>query len=365
MTIPHFNSPAPVSETTPVLTIVQLQDAFRTVCHNRRHFPPGADIWHLRFHAGQRLPQILTTVRAGRWLFSPLSLIRRHDGSCVAVWSAEDATVITALTLALRPLLPVSTHCEHLRGHGGGKTSVRRAREAITREGFRFVCRTDIKGYYAGIHHALLYEQLCRYVHHPVLRNLLYQFIHYSTEEGGTFYTPRKGIPRASSLSPLLAAFHLTEIDRHFEQQPHLRYARFMDDFLIFTRTRHHLRRAVRVLNGFLTQYGFAQHPGKTFIGRITRGTDWMGFRMDSTGYGGPAPRAVSNMLQKLRRLYEQTRHLSASQRQARVAQYLTHWLWWARWGSEPAHAVKALLYGFCPTDSTANEGLLIHNAGR
>ncbi|ECJ1125337.1 hypothetical protein FNA32_21745 [Salmonella enterica] len=36
--------------------------------------------------------------------------------------------------------------------------------------------RTDIRGYYARISKTLLYEQLCRYVSSPVLRDLLHQF---------------------------------------------------------------------------------------------------------------------------------------------------------------------------------------------
>ncbi|PNM27266.1 hypothetical protein A6J66_000945 [Yersinia enterocolitica] len=66
-----------------------------------------------------------------------------------------------------------------------------------------------------------------------------------------------------------------------------------------------------------------------------------MGFWLNDKEGGDPAPRAVNNMLQKLRRLYEQTRHLSASQRQVRVAQYLSHWLRWAN--SEPLSAVRVL----------------------
>lgn len=54
---------------------------------------------------------------------------------------------------------------------------------------------------------------------HPVLRNLLWQFIYYTVEEGGTFHSPRRGISRSSSLSPLLAAFHLTQADRCFVRQ--------------------------------------------------------------------------------------------------------------------------------------------------
>ena len=301
----------------PVLTAApasEVRRAFVRVCRNRQHFPPDADIWHLRFYRHTQLPQILSRVNQGRWVLSPMTLVRRADGTRCAVWSAADAVVINALTLSITPLLPVSGRCEHIAGHGGGKQSLHRAQDIIRREGFTFVCRTDIRDYYANIRH-----------------DLLSQFLHYTVEEGGNFHSPRQGIPRASALSPLLAAFHLTETDRHFEQQPHLRYARFMDDFLIFARTRHHLRKAVKALNRFLASYGFVKHPEKTFIGRIEKGTDWMGFRLDDKGCGKPAPRAVNNMLQKLRRLYEQARHLTASQRQARVAQYLKRWLRWAR----------------------------------
>ncbi|WP_260776023.1 reverse transcriptase domain-containing protein [Salmonella enterica] len=56
-------------------------------------------------------------------------------------------------------------------------------------------------------------------------------------------------MPRGSALSPLLAAFHLTETDNVFSRNRHVTYARYMDDFLILSPTRWHLRRAVRMLN--------------------------------------------------------------------------------------------------------------------
>jgi len=104
-----------------------------------------------------------------------------------------------------------------------------------------------------------------------------------------------------------------------------------MDDFLIFTRSRWHLRRAVRELNLLLSRFGFEQHPDKTFIGRLSKGSDWMGVSFNTAGCTAVAPRAINNMLQKLRRLYEQTRHLTAQQRQVRVVRYLQYWLRWAR----------------------------------
>ncbi|WP_166793030.1 reverse transcriptase domain-containing protein [Budvicia aquatica] len=97
----------------------------------------------------------------------------------------------------------------------------------------RFVCRTDIKGYYARINKQTLYSQVQSHVQNPILLNLVWQFLHYSVEDGGTFHAPEFGIARSSSLSPLLAAFHLYEVDAHFANQPNLDYSRYMDDFFI------------------------------------------------------------------------------------------------------------------------------------
>ncbi|EBO9885165.1 hypothetical protein EF60_23605 [Salmonella enterica] len=84
--------------------------------------------------------------------------------------------MIKCLTLYLENVLPVSRWCEHLRGHGGGRASVRQTHARLLSGRYPFVFRTDIRGYYARISKTLLYEQLCRYVSSPVLRDLLHQF---------------------------------------------------------------------------------------------------------------------------------------------------------------------------------------------
>ncbi|ENJ5949397.1 hypothetical protein AB1Z03_004798 [Salmonella enterica] len=193
--------------------------------------------------------------------------------------------------------------------------------------------RTDIRGYYARISKSLLYEQLCRYVSSPVLRDLLCQFLHYSVEDGGEFHTPLRGIPRGSALSPLLAAFHLTETDNVFSRNRHVTYARYMDDFLILSPTRWHLRRAVRMLNRHFAQAGFEQHPDKTFIGRVEKGFDWMGFWFTEKGCDGVAPRALQNFKDRLRRLYERVRQWPEDLRHRRMAGYVLEWYRWTATG--------------------------------
>jgi len=123
--------------------------------------------------------------------------------------------------------------------------------------------------------------QLAAYIHHPIILNLLIQFIFYTVEYGGTFHTPKKGISRGSPLSPLLAGFQLYQIDQHFAEQRQLAYIRFMDDFIILCKTRHHLPQALKELNQYFNHLGFQQHPNKTLIGKTNRSFDFLGYKVN------------------------------------------------------------------------------------
>ncbi|EAA6839217.1 hypothetical protein L0436_004752 [Salmonella enterica] len=128
----------------------------------------------------------------------------------------------------------------------------------------------------------------------------------------------------------LLAAFHLTETDNVFSRNRHVTYARYMDDFLILSPTRWHLRRAVRMLNRHFARAGFEQHPDKTFIGRVEKGFDWMGFWFTEKGCDGVAPRALQHFKDRLRRLYERVRQWPEDLRYRRMAGYVLAWYRWA-----------------------------------
>jgi len=81
-----------------------------------------------------------------------------------------------------------------------------------------------------------------------------------------------------------------------------------MDDFLILCKTRHHCKRAVKTLNQFFNHFGFKQHPDKTFIGRISKSFDWLGYQFNKQGVISVSPRSLENFHKKLCQLYEQAR---------------------------------------------------------
>ena len=306
--------------------------AWRWLCRSRRNFPPHADIWHLRFHRATALPSLLGQLRSGQFRFSPMQTVTRADGETLALWSAADALVLKMMTGILQDVLPVHRACSHVKGHGGHKAAVRRVDQWVAGGAYAFVCRTDIRGYYANIDQSQLLDLLSRPVRCPVMLDLLARFLDYCVESGGLFHTPRKGIPRGCPLSPLLAGFHLHEIDSDLGRRRGVRYVRFMDDLLILARSRWQLKGAVATMNRWFTAAGLEQHPDKTFIGRVGKGFDWLGYRFGARGLCGIAAPTLDKFAVKLCRLFEQARRDGTSGEGVprRVAEYIRRWLGWA-----------------------------------
>ena len=65
----------------------------------------------------------------------------------------------------------------------------------------------------------------------------------------------------------------------------------------------------MKTINRGFAQLGVQKHPGKTFVGRISRGFDFPGLRYGE-GLLGPAAKTALNFLQRCFRLYERKGHL-------------------------------------------------------
>ena len=158
----------------------------------------------------------------------------------------------------------------------GGRNGLQ-AITACLKDGYRFMYRTDIRGYYRHISKAQLKHHTARFVPEPHLRSLICQYIDYSVEDGGEFHTPSSGIPRGCVLIPLLGAYFLWYVDGGFERERGLFYVRYMDDFLFLSPRRWPVRRAIARLHQYFDNTGFECHPDKTTVGRVEKGFDWLG----------------------------------------------------------------------------------------
>jgi len=147
-------------------------------------------------------------------------------------------------------------------------------------------------------------------------------------DEDGELRAIRKGISFGCPLSPVRGALYLKPLDDAIERED-VFYARYMDDWIVLADTRWKLRRAVKAANEALEQLKVQKHPFKTFIGRISHGFDFMGYRMTPESALGldVAGQTIKNHFDKIVRLYEQGAGME------RIGQYVKGWWQWVNAG--------------------------------
>jgi retron-type reverse transcriptase len=213
--------------------------------------------------------------------------------------------------------------CYHLKGHRGLKGAVRDVMKHLPK--YKFFCKTDVHSYYDSIDHYTMLMKLHDYIVDQTIIGYVWQFLNRCVEWGGLSQNIKKGIPRGSSLSPLLGAFYLLELDQKMEKLE-VKYFRYMDDILILAPTSWKLKKAIRVLNQTFNELRLEQHPDKTMIGRTKRGFDFLGYHFEPEGLS-VAGKTIERFIEHIVRLYEQGADIN------RVGQYVLKWLQWTRTG--------------------------------
>ncbi|NEO96202.1 MAG: reverse transcriptase, partial [Moorea sp. SIO3G5] len=239
--------------------------------------------------------------------------------------SSLDALVLKAMTIVLtEQLTPVlSPRCFHLAGHGGLKGAVREVAENVSDH--TFVFRTDVKSYYASINHGILMEIVGKYVSEEAVKCLLWSYLRRYVSDGGNYIDISKGISLGCPISPLIGALFLKPLDDRMARLGCF-YVRYMDDWVILAPTRWKLRKAIKATNQVMNELKVLKHPDKTFIGRIVRGFDFLGFWFSTSGLG-IARQTVERMLENVARLYEHAAPIE------RIEAYFKRWWRWVKGG--------------------------------
>ncbi len=124
---------------------------------------------------------------------------------------------------------------------------------------------------------------------------------------------------------------------------PKVVYTRFANDWLISTNNKHTLRKAIKNVHRILHQLKLRMHPQKTFIGRATKGFNFLGYHIKPKKIQ-LSIQTIKNLAEGIRRrLYEQTGPTS----QDPVGAYLTRWHNWTKAGlrSTPPRILPADTY--------------------
>jgi hypothetical protein len=314
-------------------------NAYQWLSKSRKKHPPDSDIWNLKRTWHNHAETIIELFRSGNYQFDVQEKVTLSSGETIAIWSSRDALIIKVLTgiiqEELKPFLKKT--CYHLRGHGGLKGAVRDVMKQISK--YKFFCKTDVYSYYDSIDHYTLLIKLHDYIDDRIVVRYVWQFLNRCVEWGGLYQDIKRGIPRGSSLSPLIGAFYLLELDRRMEKLD-VKYFRYMDDILILAPTRWKLKKAIRVLNQTFNELKLEKHPDKTLIGRTERGFDFLGYHFKPTGID-LAKKTITNFATKALRLYEQE---PAHDKRSRLGAYVTRWKRWSTSGGIQLSTVRSHL---------------------
>ncbi len=104
-------------------------------------------------------------------------------------------------------------------------------------------------------------------------------------------------------------------------------YVRFMDDVVILAKSRWQLRRAIVQLHAVLRPLNLRLHRRKRFIGRVTVGFDFLGYRLHPGRKLRPSWESLRRLRMRARRLYEREADLG------RLRQYVARWWRWLHGG--------------------------------
>lgn len=187
----------------------------RETCPNhsrRKHYHHNSDVWQLRRWWDEKKRVIVAQLREGRYRFREQRRVQAR-GDVKEIWAAQDALVLKALAIALgEELQPhLSPRCFHLAGTGGHKGAVREVAPHLHE--YKFVFRTDVKGYYASINHDILFNLVSRYVRDAVVLDLVGQYLKRFVSDGGEYTDIEQRISLGCPLSPLMGALYLKPLD--------------------------------------------------------------------------------------------------------------------------------------------------------
>jgi RNA-directed DNA polymerase len=298
--------------------------AYEWLCKSYAHRGANSDCWHFRHHKNTLLPQITDSLRQMNHLFSPRQQYRFPDET-YSLYCSADSLVLKVMSLALSEYLHInhliSPQCYHVKHHGGLKAAVRDTKANLNQ--YRYIFKSDIKGFYEHIDHDILLEDLLSLTGDQPFVELVGQSLKVPSTWGGLYYSHEKGLPRGSPLSPLLGAVALHRLDAAMQAIKGVFYVRFMDDWVVLCKTKHALKKIVRCTYQVLGQLKFDLHPDKTYIGKIDKGFDFLGYHFDLIDLS-LAKATLDKAIARLQQLFEQ----GASN--TRLAEYWRRFIQWA-----------------------------------
>ncbi|MCA9108164.1 MAG: group II intron reverse transcriptase/maturase, partial [Planctomycetales bacterium] len=114
--------------------------------------------------------------------------------------------------------------------------------QAHIRASYRHCVDMDLSKFFDRVQHDVLMIRVARKVHDKRVLRLIGRYLRAGVMVDGNLQPSIEGTMQGGPLSPILANILLDDFDKELERRE-LRFVRYADDFLVFTKTREAARR--------------------------------------------------------------------------------------------------------------------------
>lgn len=144
-------------------------------------------------------------------------------------------------------------------------------------EGYEWVIDIDIEQFFDKVNHDKLIQILREQVNDSSTLNLIRKYLRAGVMENGLEKATMTGVPQGGPLSVVCSNIYLDKLDKEIEQRG-LRFTRYADDVLIFTKSEKSANRVMNSISSWLERRLFLKVNGtKTKVVRPMR-SKYLGF---------------------------------------------------------------------------------------
>jgi RNA-directed DNA polymerase len=199
------------------------------------------------------------------------------------------------------------------------------------RAGYRQCVDMDLSKFFDRVQHDVLMARVSRKVSDKRLLALIGRYLRAGVMVHTELQPSLEGTMQGGPLSPLLANILLDDFDKELESRG-LRFVRYADDFLVFTKTREAARRVFASIERYLTRkLKLVVNQQKSRL-CSTDGVEFLGFVFQ--GYGGQfrvARKNLDKFKARVREITGRNRGVSFAQRCVELRRYFQGWVGYFR----------------------------------
>ncbi len=242
-----------------------------------------------RAQLGKQIPILSRKMLAGSYDFTKykLSLLSKGRGKPpreISIPTIRDRISLRAMCDFLQERFQGSIHFEL------PQSVVKQIKNDIGQGDYSGFIKLDVSDFYPSIDHALLEKQLDKRLRkHPDIKAVIFSAVKSPTVVASkkSDELSKKGVPQGLSISNILAAIYMQDLDKYLMGIEGATAFRYVDDVLILCDYDNSTELSERVIDKF-SAYSLNVHspitmPNKSKIGRIEDGFDYLGYDFKGT----------------------------------------------------------------------------------